>query len=423
VAADRAIRGLLVAAVLIAAWGVDTGALAAFDAPKRAGVLPCIALASCIAIWRWRAVEVSQPVPWSSEARLAVGACTAAALCVALSTWASLQPAVAHDAARGLFLWSLLLPLGACLRDRLDRGALALAFALAIGSSAVLSVLQRAGITPGFELTHLAGHFPSGALMGNEGYVALACALALPACAHALSAPGTRATRGVALALAIACVAAIGVNRQVTAALAAAAGIGVVIALQARAWRLVAGALALGAVLVMTAALPALRAVTWDQLLATRVAQIQQATTYRLGAWAAAESMWRERPALGHGPGTYATHSLPHRLQAELRVRERLTPPPTATHFLQAHDDYLQFAAEAGVPALLAALAAFGAIMSGLLVRSVQSPEARVLAGVLAAGAVAALAWFPLQMPLTALMLLLAAGRAWRLVATRVASR
>jgi O-antigen ligase len=166
--------------------------------------------------------------------------------------------------------------------------------------------------------------------------------------------------------------------------------------------------------------LPALRAVTWEPLLGARVAQIQQATTFRLGAWAAAESMWRERPALGHGAGTYATLSLPHRLQAELRLRERLVPPPTSTHFVQAHQDYLQFAAEAGIPALLALLVAFGALLSGLLARSGQAPEARVLAGVLVAGAVAALAWFPLQVPLTAIALLLTAGRAWRLVATPV---
>jgi hypothetical protein len=41
--------------------------------------------------------------------------------------------------------------------------------------------------------------------------------------------------------------------------------------------------------------------------------------------------------------------------------------------------------------------------------------EAVVLLALLSAGAVAALLWFPLQRPVTALPLLLAAGRLWRL--------
>ena len=42
-----------------------------------------------------------------------------------------------------------------------------------------------------------------------------------------------------------------------------------------------------------------------------------------------------------------------------------------------------------------------------------------MLAAVLATGAAAALTWFPLQRPITAVPLLLAAGRAWRVAAER----
>jgi hypothetical protein len=41
--------------------------------------------------------------------------------------------------------------------------------------------------------------------------------------------------------------------------------------------------------------------------------------------------------------------------------------------------------------------------------------EAVLLLAFLGAGAVAALTWFPMQRPLTAVPLLLAAGRAWRI--------
>jgi len=416
VVAERAIGGWLAAAVLISAWAVDPGALGAFDAPKRAGVLACIAIAAAVAAWRTRRPD---PRAWSRPAQVAVAASAVAALGVALSTWFSPSPEVARDAARGLALWALLLPLGACLTHRLDRGLPGAAFALAIGSSAALSLLQAAGFTLGLELSHLTGRYPTGALLGNEGYVALACALALPGCVQALLEPGARRTRIAAAALALLCVAAIVVNRQLTAALAAVAGTAVVVALHWRARRVVLGALVVGTVVALTALVPTLRSLTWEPALSSRVAELQQLTTYRLGAWAAAESMWRERPLLGHGPGTYATQSLPHRLQAELALHERLTPPVTATHFLQAHDDYLQFAAEAGVPALAALLVALAVVVLGLLPRTAGVPEARSLAGLLGAGAVAALAWFPLQIPLSALLLLLAAGRAWRLVAER----
>ena len=46
-----------------------------------------------------------------------------------------------------------------------------------------------------------------------------------------------------------------------------------------------------------------------------------------------------------------------------------------------------------------------------------RTPEAIVLAAVLATGAAAALTWFPLQRPITAVPLLLAAGRAWKIAA------
>ncbi|MFY9550780.1 MAG: hypothetical protein WAU32_06475, partial [Thermoanaerobaculia bacterium] len=44
-----------------------------------------------------------------------------------------------------------------------------------------------------------------------------------------------------------------------------------------------------------------------------------------------------------------------------------------------------------------------------------RSPEAIVLAALLATGAAAALTWFPFQRPITAAPLLLAAGRSWRI--------
>jgi O-antigen ligase len=129
--------------------------------------------------------------------------------------------------------------------------------------------------------------------------------------------------------------------------------------------------------------------------------------------------MTRERPLLGFGPGTFPAEYIPHRLAAEIRAKRRFVSPLVTSSYAEAHSEYLQVASDAGI---LAALAAIGAV-GGLLVAIVgaawrrRSPEAIVLAAVLATGAAAALTWFPLQRPITAVPLLLAAGRAWKVAA------
>ncbi len=139
--------------------------------------------------------------------------------------------------------------------------------------------------------------------------------------------------------------------------------------------------------------------------------------SFRGGPWAAALEMTRRRPLLGYGPGTFGAEFVPHRLAAEIRSKRRFVTPLLTSSYAEAHSDYLQVFSDAGVPAGVLALAACG----GLLVMAVKTawrrttPEAIVLAAVLATGAAAALTWFPLQRPITAVPLLLAAGRAWRL--------
>jgi O-antigen ligase len=129
--------------------------------------------------------------------------------------------------------------------------------------------------------------------------------------------------------------------------------------------------------------------------------------------------MVRERPLTGFGPGTFAAEYAPHRVAAEVRLRRRLVHPKVTSSYAEAHSEPLQAAAEVGVPGAAAAIGAllflFWNARPAVSSDSKDRAEAVVLLALLSAGAVAALLWFPLQRPVTALPLLLAAGRLWRL--------
>lgn len=409
---DGIIAAAIAAALVGAACLIDPTAQAGFDAPKRFVVLAAAACGLVALVWplalpAWRS--------WSRPARLALVCAALAAIGLVIATLASPQPAVARDALRTLALFAVFVPLGASRAFDTHGPRLALVAAFAIGVNAALSLAQAAGVALPIPLAQLGGRYPTGALLGNEAYVALAGALAAAAGVAVALTTATRRVRVAAIALVVLAIAAIAVNRQITATVALAAGVAAIVAVRYGARRLVAAGAVVAVLVVATAAVPALRSITWGALPVT-VDTWQRATTYRVGAWAAADEMIAARPWTGHGPGTYALQAQTYRLAAELRVRERLIPPPPSSAFVYAHQDWLQLAAEAGLPALAAVLAAL-ALVVGRLVRIARSTEALALVGVIVAGMVAALAWFPLQIPLVAVVLLVAVGRAWRHVA------
>lgn len=422
----RGIAGCLIAAVAGAAWLIDPYAQASFDAPKRLAVLLAAGTGAGLLLWQLDThalrSDLARPDGPAATRGLARACLLAAALALAgllLSTLFADQPGSAWHTLRVQLLYLLLLPLGAA--RALDGTGARRVFLAAIVASAVnalLSLLQGAGVTLPLAMSQLGGRYPTGALLGNEAYVALACAL-LGAAGVALGLTAALPRRRwLGWGLCGLAVAAIASNRQTTAAAALLAAGATLLALRWRATRRLLPAAALLALLLpLSAALPALRAQTWARLPYT-ADHYQQLTTYRLGAWAAALEMLHSRPWTGHGPGSYAEQSQTQRFAAEIALRQRLAPAPPGTYFSQAHQDYLQLAAEAGLPVLLAVLAALGCLLGGLLrlARRAAALEARVLLGVLVAGMVTALAWFPLQIPFVAVALLLACGRAWRLL-------
>ncbi len=428
-ARERVIVASLVAALLGTAWLVDPFAEAGFDAPKRLIALIAAAVAGAALLWNADAGMLRDPFrrldALAPAARYSLLALLAATAGLVIATLAAQQPAASASTLRLMLLFALFLPLGAsrALEGTGGRRVLAAAL-LAAAVNAVISLLQSVGLDLSLVASQPGGRYPTGALLGNEAYVALSGALMGAAgLALGMSAP-TAQRRWIGWALLALGLAVMLANRQRTSLIAVFAAAAVLATVR---WRVLRWAPSAAAALVLLlgvcAAVPALRAQTWARAPVT-VDTWQQITTYRLGAWVAATEMIATKPWTGYGPGSYASQSQVQRFAAEIELLRRLPPPQPATTFVQAHQEYLQLAAEAGLPVLVALLAALGWLLGGLLRLARDASvartrlEAQLLLGVLVAGAVAALAWFPLQIPFTAIVLLLACGRAWRLLAT-----
>ena len=415
---DRPVRwcsGFTLAALIGTAFLVDPFAEAAFDAPKRLAFALCAVFASAALLWLkqpWPRV-ISRPARWIAALAAAsmVGIMVAALLAP--------QPEQTWAALRMIVFAQLYLLLGASRAFNDANGIRILLVAmLVVALSAALSLAQHVGFVLPLPTEHIAGRFDTGALLGNEGYVALAAALL--GAAGAAIASNHRVARwrvlaSLALLLALITVLA---NRQVTSLVALIAGAVTVLLVRMNARWAIGGI----AVLMLVCASIAVVA-PWRTALFGESQEIvdrwQSRTTFRVAAFAAAMHMIEQRPLLGHGPGSYALHSTEHRLAAEIEHRRRLLTPNNATAFTATHNEYLQLAAEAGVPVLVAVLSALALLLHGL-VRTARAPgavEPLLLLAVLVTGCTAALAWFPMQIPLTAILLLLALGRGWRMVA------
>jgi O-antigen ligase len=378
---------------------VDTTAESAFDAPKRLVLLVGIVVATAALLvmprparsrgWSWRA--------GTTEQRLAL-ALTLGALAVAVvSAIVSPRRATSLTATRTLLLVALALPLGASRALRGRRSFIVIgAYVGACTVNASVSLLQSFGGLRLFRVEAIGGRLDVSAFVGNDGLLGLSLALSCLLCLAA-------------------------VDQSLTALTALAAGAAVLVALSLGRRTLI-GLGAVGLVLAISVALhPNLSRRAGATLELIRAGDWDTALSYRLGPWAAAMEMTRARPLVGWGPGTFAAEFVPHRLQAELRFHRRFVNPFLAGSYTEAHSEYLQAAAEGGIVAGLAALAAMGTLITGLVRALRCAPdecsrrEGIVLLAVLCAGGISALTWFPVQRSITAVPLLLAAGWAWRL--------
>ncbi len=398
---------------------VDSGADSSFDAPKRLVALVGLALAASLAfVWPPRTTLSAAWRERPALARIAASLLSAALGWALLAALASPRREAALDAGRAVLLAALALPLGAS-RVVARRGSMLLgAFLAACAVNAAVSYAQSRGRFQPFALSTVGLRDATGAFVGNVGYLAMALALSAVAALGIALYASSPARRIAAAALVALFLAGIGVNLNLTAITAAAAGFTVLL-LARFGRRALAPIVAAIAVLTLAAALYGpLRARVFQAAAAAREGDWDRLTTYRGGPWSAALEMFRERPWLGFGPGTFGAEFVPQRLAAEIRFRRRFVNPLVTSSYGEAHCDYLQPFAEIGAPGALAAVAAGALLLLGAARRARGAPEsdrgeAVLLVALLAAGAVAALTWFPLQRPISAVPLLLVAGRSW----------
>ncbi|HEY1250964.1 MAG TPA: O-antigen ligase family protein [Thermoanaerobaculia bacterium] len=421
-----AVGGIAIAAILAVvlagtSLAVDTSAAAAFDAPKRAVALLGTALAAAVALFVLVAARGAAPSlsRWRAASPLRRAAVLLAAAALAMALLAALlspRRALSLDAMRSVLLLAALLPLGASDAVARGRAWLAGVFLAACSVNAAVSILQGTGVYHPFALETAGSRQDTGAFAGNVGYLAITLAIAsVAALAIFLSASRwpVRLLTGAAFAL---FAADLLVNRNLTALSAAGAGVAALLLARFRrraAIPLLAAVVAAG---LLVAAYPPLRERARADWFLLRAGDWNALVSYRGGPWAAAVEMARERPLSGFGPGVFAAEYVPHRLAAEIRARRRFLSPMLTSSYGEAHNDYLQAASDGGVPLALLSLGALACLLvtSARAARARSDPEAALLFAVLVAGAVAALTWFPLQRPITAVPLLLAAGRAWR---------
>ncbi|HUO86544.1 MAG TPA: O-antigen ligase family protein [Thermoanaerobaculia bacterium] len=389
---------------------VDVRAEDSFEAPKRLIAMLGVA-ATMLAAALGGLVPFRRP---DDRRQLWALGCAAAVLALALlSTTLAPRPAIAWDTLRTLAVFAVV-PLltaaprlSALLWRSLRRGFVAGALA-----NAGLALLQWFRVASPFDYVSIGGRGWSSAWMGNTGLLGLVLAFAtlllLPGLLRAGRPVGGRLVTAVPIAL---LVAGLVLSRSVTGlAVLAAGAVVVVLALlpTRRSRRLVAAGAMLAGLGLVAAVLATSRPTrTMNQLL-----------TFRLGPWAAAAEMAAARPLLGWGPGSYAAEYVPHVMAAEVRWQTRLANPALQGSYAEAHNDFLQATAELGPPsAILLLLVIPGLVVWPLARRPEADPERAAVLATLVAGAVASLAWFPLYRPATALLLLAALGRGWRLAA------
>jgi O-antigen ligase len=267
--------------------------------------------------------------------------------------------------------------------------------------NAVVAALQEYRIWQPFTMNEefLAGHISTTALIGNPNDVGTFLVLpALAAIVVAILTTGTR--RRTFAAIAVVLLAGLLASVTRTALIAYCVGVVAIITRFRKATILLAAAVLVIAIVAISPRTPLGRSVhaLFD---AVSSRQYNVLLSDRLPAFLAAYEMWKDRPLLGQGPGTFKFHFMPVRIELSKKYApELLQSTGTQSNYGETHNDHLQILAEAGLPAYLIFLAALASLVMRARAAS-RSTEARfaIAFGLPLAVSffVLALAQFPLQ--------------------------
>ncbi len=416
---SRIIFLALLLALFSSAFAIDPFAQANFDAPKRFLLIISALIGTTGIIFS----KISWPwTHWSGNARGLIILAGFISVWIVLSSVFSAHPAQAKISLRWIFCCGIFLLLGASKALHSKHILLLLKAAMfVLASSCILSLLQFFGIPMPFQTLQWQGRFDSGGLLGNEGYVALSACLLGCVCLAVLILDKHSAIKIKIGLLLILSVGTIFINQQRTSLIVLFMVAIALLGLRLAHFRFLKCSLGLLLAGIFIFSLPGVSTKFWSSLAPQSLARLQSVTTYRTGAWISAHEMIQARPWFGFGPGSYSLESTAQRLQAEANLQRRFKLPLNASAHVHAHQDFLQSAAEFGLPSLFGALTALGILIFGLIHQYAHSKslESGLLFALLLAGMLSALTWFPMQIPLTGVILFISVGRAWRCLAEK----
>ena len=273
-------------------------------------------------------------------------------------------------------------------------------------ANAALVILQELKIwSPFVHAAYVSGHYASVGFLGNTNYVGtFLAAPALAAIVVAIVAAGKR--RWVYVVIAGLLVTGLALSASRAAVVALLAGLVVLVARLRRGWLVVAGALAVVALMTLSPK-TVLGIHAREMVDAASKRDYERLFSERLLPALAAVDMIRDHPLLGVGPGCFHYQFMGYRLRLDERYPKAWTRGYPG-NWGAAHNDHLQVAAETGLPGYALFLAAIG-IVAGLRRRGapvrVETSFARALRWPLAALAlVLCIAQFPLELAAPRLM-------------------
>lgn len=401
----------LAAAILGSLLLTDTGAEAAFDAPKRLVAMLGVAIAAATVLFFWPRGERALSFAHRAAAAL-FGVAMVSAL---VTTVYSPRATMALDAFRAVAVFGSLPLIGSsALLGRRHWRVLLISFVGGAAVNAAMSIGQAAGVLHPFQYSSVGGRENISALIGNDGVLALVVSLAAVVVLDMFLRTQRGMWRAAAGALALLFIITMVVNRSLTSVVAMLLGASAVALCRARTRRnlaLIAGAVV--TLMLAAALIPSARSRLKEARVNAAAGNWNALLSFRGAAWGAAIDMIAARP-LGWGAGTFPAEFVPHLISAELRFQHRLTNPLLSGGYYEAHSDYLQASAELGVVSTTLALAAVVITLCLLFRGRNRIPDAALIIGLIVASAAAALTWFPLQRPATSLLPLIAIGRGWR---------